>query len=238
MGNSDSKLQYRKAIIELTTKSQTVDPNNEAFWCQFWSEYISSIQDVYTLIPATEIRALREEAPSNLCTLCLKLVEKIKDCSENTFLTEKNSHHVLNCIRLLTRLLPYIYEETEWRGFFWSESPVFNKEKTISEVPLAQILLNSLINLLFIPDFTVTPHKRLSTEELHRAAIDTCEYIWEAGVGFSHSSQPNAAHDYNRIEILKLLLTAFSETMFLNPKAENHIHPNKWISHFTSFKNQ
>lgn len=238
MGNSDSKLQYRKAIIELTTKSQTIDPNNEAFWSQFWSEYISSIQDVYTLIPATEIRALREEAPSNLCTLCLKLVEKIKDCSENTFLTEKNTNHVLNCIRLLTRLLPYIYEETEWRGFFWSESPVFNKEKTISEVPLAQILLNSLINLLFIPDFTVTPHKRLSTEELHRTAIDTCEYIWEAGVGFSHSSQPNATHDYNRIEILKLLLTAFSETMFLNPKAENHMHPNKWISHFTSFKNQ
>ena len=133
MGNSDSKLQYRKAIIELTTKSQvstkwiakekktkkdicffifcsncnysvffylnlslifqTVDPNNETFWSQFWSEYISSIQDVYTLIPATEIRALREEAPSNLSTLCLKLVEKIKDCSETTFLTEKNSNH-------------------------------------------------------------------------------------------------------------------------------------------------
>ena len=76
---------------------------------------------------------MREEAPSNLSTLCFKLVDKIKDCSENSFLTEKNVTYVLNCVRLLTRLLPYIYEETEWRGFFWSESPVFNnKEKNLT----------------------------------------------------------------------------------------------------------
>ena len=27
----------------------------------------------------------------------------------------------MNCIRLLTRILPYIFEEPEWRGFFWSD---------------------------------------------------------------------------------------------------------------------
>ena len=29
----------------------------------------------------------------------------------------------INCVRLLTRLLPYIFEEPEWRGFFWSDIP-------------------------------------------------------------------------------------------------------------------
>ena len=52
---------------------------------------------------------------------------------------------VLNCTRLLTRLMPYIYEEAEWRGYFWSESPVFRKERNFSEQPLAEVLLNSLI---------------------------------------------------------------------------------------------
>ena len=58
----------------------------------------------------------------------------------------------------------------------------------------------------------------MSFQDEQRAPIDTCEYIWESGVGFSHPSQQNATHDYNRIEILKLLLTAFSETMYLPPK--------------------
>ena len=47
--------------------------------------------------------------------------------------------------------------------------------------------------------------------------IDSCEYIWEAGVGFSNSPAQNYQHDYNRTEILKLLLATFSETIYLPP---------------------
>jgi hypothetical protein len=50
--------------------------------------------------------------------------------------------------------------------------------------------------------------------------IDSCEYIWEAGVGFSNSPAQNYQHDYNRTEILKLLLTTFSETIYLPPLSE------------------
>ena len=49
------------------------------------------------------------------------------------------------------------------------------------------------------------------------ATIDSCEYIWEAGVGFAHSPPHNVIYDQNRTEILKLLLTCFSETMYLPP---------------------
>ena len=50
--------------------------------------------------------------------------------------------------------------------------------------------------------------------------IDSCEYIWEAGVGFAHSPPHNSFHDQNRMELLKLLLTCFSETMYLPPVGE------------------
>jgi hypothetical protein len=60
-------------------------------------------------------------------------------------------------------------------------------------------------------------------DEFQRAPIDTCEYIWEAGVGFSQSSPHNFHHDYNRIEILKLLLTAFSENVYLPPLGKSNV---------------
>jgi hypothetical protein len=102
--------------------------------------------DIYTLIPASEIRALREEAPSNLATLCLKTVEKLTQCVENACISQREQQEgmnqkmklkridcnyfkfilALNCIRLLTRLLPYIFEDPEWRGFFWSTSSIKN----------------------------------------------------------------------------------------------------------------
>ena len=75
---------------------KSIEANDENFWAQFWCEQITNIQDIFTLIPAVEIRALREEAPSNLSTLCLKIVQKIKDCSENSFLIEKNQIYGMN----------------------------------------------------------------------------------------------------------------------------------------------
>ena len=47
--------------------------------------------------------------------------------------------------------------------------------------------------------------------------IDSCEYIWEAGVGFAHSPHSSPGFDQHRMEILKLIMTCFSETMYLPP---------------------
>lgn len=52
-------------------------------------------------------------------------------------------------------------------------------------------------------------------------SIDSCEYIWEAGVGFAHSPPHNLHHDQHRTEIIKLFLTCFSETMYLPPIGRN-----------------
>jgi hypothetical protein len=102
---------------------QPVEPNDDAFWNQFWSESVTCVQDVFTLIPAAEIRALREESPSNLATLCYKAVEKLVEAAESGCRTQREQQMVLNCVRLLTRILPYIFEEPDWRGFFWSTLP-------------------------------------------------------------------------------------------------------------------
>nr|CAD7406046.1 unnamed protein product [Timema cristinae] len=172
MGNADTKLNFRKAVVQLTSKTQPINASDDSFWDQFWAENVTNIQDVFTLVPAVEIRALREEAPSNLATLCYKAVEKMVKAVDNSCRTHHEqqtgrratrlwtnscrTHHeqqtVLNCIRLLTRLLPYIFEDPDWRGFFWSSLPGQSQEDEEEQsMPLAQSLINAICVSL-LPD--------------------------------------------------------------------------------------
>ncbi|KOC59622.1 Protein hid-1 like protein [Habropoda laboriosa] len=235
MGNADTKLNFRKAVVQLTSKTQVIDASDDNFWDQFWSENVTNVQDIFTLIPAPEIRILREEAPSNLATLCYKAVEKLVKAVDNSCRTQREQQTVLNCCRLLTRLLPYIFEDPDWKGFFWSSLPGKEDEES---VPLAHSLLNALCDLLFCPDFTVAANRKSGPDKAEELqSIDSCEYIWEAGVGFAHSPPRYPILDSNRTELLKLLLTCFSETMY-NPPMDLSVTPNRWIQHLTSSENR
>ncbi|GJQ81764.1 hypothetical protein Trydic_g311 [Trypoxylus dichotomus] len=237
MGNVDTKLNFRKAVVQLTSKTDPIDANDNAFWEQFWSENVNNVQDIFTLVPAPEIRALREEAPSNLATLCYKAVEKLVKAVDNSCRTQHEQQTVLNCVRLLTRVLPYIFEDPEWRGFFWSSLPSQNEDEDES-LPLAQSLLNAICDLLFCPDFTVMGARKLGPDKAEDlSAIDSCEYIWEAGVGFAQTPPRSPQVDLNRTELLKLLLTCFSETMY-QPPVDISQNPNKWIAYLTSAENR
>lgn len=52
---------------------QPVEATDDVFWDQFWADTTTTVQDVFALVPAAEIRAVREESPSNLATLCYKV---------------------------------------------------------------------------------------------------------------------------------------------------------------------
>ena len=99
MGNADTKLHFRKAVIQLTTALETWPGTDDQFWDQFWSDSVTTIQDVFTLLPSTEIRALREESPSNLATLCYKAVEKMVSAADSSCRTAKEMTQVLNSAR-------------------------------------------------------------------------------------------------------------------------------------------
>ncbi|KAG8446342.1 hypothetical protein GDO86_013975, partial [Hymenochirus boettgeri] len=223
---------------------QPVEATDDAFWDQFWSDSSTSVQDVFALIPAAEIRAVREESPSNLATLCYKAVEKLVAGANSGCTSDKEKQIVLNCARLLTRVLPYIFEDPDWRGFFWSSVPGAGRGQDDDEDeegsrPLAESLLLAIADLLFCPDFTVQSHKKSgtdTTEDIH--TLDSCEYIWEAGVGFAHSPPLNHTHDLNRTELLKLLLTCFSEAMYLPPSTEGSSTSNPWVQFFCSTENR
>uniref|UniRef100_A0A1B0DCG9 Uncharacterized protein n=1 Tax=Phlebotomus papatasi TaxID=29031 RepID=A0A1B0DCG9_PHLPP len=215
---------------------QQIDATDDAFWDQFWAEHSTNVQDVFALVPPNEIRNLRQENPANLATLLYKATERLVRAVDNSCRTQAEQQIVLNCVRLLQRILPYIFEDSEWKNFFWSQLPSGN-EGDDSSTPLAQSLLNAICDLLFCPDFTVVATRRSGPDKAEELTnIDSCEYIWEAGVGFAQSPPKHSHLELRRTELLKLLLTCFSETMYRVPSTSEE--PNKWIAHFTSADNR
>lgn len=93
---------------------------------------------------------------------------------------------------------------------------------------------------MFCPDFTVSSlgRSKLGPDKAEDLAnIDSCEYIWEAGVGFAQSIPKNSLMEQRRSELLRLLLTCLSETMYRVPNINENL-PNKWIQFFTSAENR
>lgn len=143
----------------------------------------------------------------------------------------------LNCIRILTRILPYIYEAEElqpWEEkFFWGirrkrsrkaaisaevlfdESQVEDESKPVKTAdeyeevkPLAEELIDTLVDLLFFSDFTLPrpPHSKTKVSYA----------IWQSGVGCNTSIGTTKEFDNNRCEILRLLLTLTSKSMYMS----------------------
>ena len=89
MGSSDSKLSFKRAVEQLGSPGP-VEAGDEAVWDQLCQESLSSIHDVFTLLPAEEIRKLREDSPANLSTLCYKVSNfKTKMSTKKTGLSSK-----------------------------------------------------------------------------------------------------------------------------------------------------
>ena len=143
----------------------------------------------------------------------------------------------LNCIRVLTRLLPYIFEAehlSEWEDrFFWGvrrkrtgkaqlsrevlfdeaqaddQLPLRGEEEQFEEArPLAEEVIDTLIDLMFFTGFTIP--------QLPTAKSKVTYAIWQSGVGCKTSMGSNKELESNRCEVLRLLLTLASKSMYLS----------------------
>lgn len=143
----------------------------------------------------------------------------------------------LNCIRILTRILPFIYEADNleaWEDkFFWAvrrrrtKKGLLNPEVLFDEAhpetegieekqneeefedakPLGEELLDTLIDLLFLHGFTL-PYDDRSKSKVSYS-------IWSSGVGCNTAMSSSKEFESNRTEILKLLLVLSSKSMYM-----------------------
>ncbi len=147
---------------------------------------------------------------------------------------------VLNGVRILTRLLPYIYEAdhlSQWEDeFFWQPrrpssypNPKSNGRvyldglngKPVSEErkngnigpPLGEQLIDLLVNYLFFPGFTL-PARRDAQNLPELKPIYT---VWQSGIGSNKGIGMSKDNEKNAVEVLRLLLVLASRSMYHAP---------------------
>jgi hypothetical protein len=128
--------------------------------------------------------------------------------------------HTLNCVRLLTRLIPLIFEDARKSDFaerlFWQHAD--------ANVPLAITLLDSIMALLFLPRFTINdfaaPPPTLAQLRSRRNAVLPVANVWAAGIGAAEVFPSDESVQSHRVEVLKLLLTCLSGTMYQRPTVD------------------
>ncbi|KAI7356614.1 hypothetical protein KC354_g10339 [Hortaea werneckii] len=136
MGASESKLAFKEDVFRLA-REDNIDPADR-WWCQFY-QLPETAEDVFALWSPNDVRNLTinhaadrpppgtQIAPKkNLETLMYTCIGRLHALQTRRCYSDPHqpiTSEVLNCIRILTRLLPYIYEADhlqDWEDtFFW-----------------------------------------------------------------------------------------------------------------------
>ena len=99
-----------------------------------------------------------------------QIVEKLTKSVESSCRTSAEQQTVLNSCRLLTQLIPYIFEDPDWRSFFWSKPEPGMKEGA-DQTPLGKSMMISICDLLFCPEFTVSSAGNSSRDEVLKCVL-------------------------------------------------------------------
>ncbi|KAK4156450.1 high-temperature-induced dauer-formation protein-domain-containing protein [Chaetomidium leptoderma] len=237
MGASDSKLVFKKGIFRLSEERHI--PANDAYWASFW-ELPESAEDIFSLFAPADVRRTRDNALENLESLLQAVTERLFMLRHHPSFPDPEfapDREALNCIRVLTRVLPFIYEKEslqQWEDeLLWSPRRKRTRKSSIAaEVlfdggqdvqpktpvdefedakPLAEELIDTLLDLLFFSDLTVPKTLQGKPKVTHA--------IWQSGVGCNTSIPTTREHESNRCEILRLLLTLAGHSLYLSPSA-------------------
>lgn len=106
MGASASKIKFRESLTSLTTRD--VSPDDAAFWDELW-KIPSSADEVFELLTPSNARRLRDERFDNLATLFTQATAQLCQIVETPYTIYFDQ--ALNCVRVLTRVLPFLLEK-------------------------------------------------------------------------------------------------------------------------------
>ncbi|TPX35892.1 hypothetical protein SmJEL517_g01803 [Synchytrium microbalum] len=223
MGAAESKLQLRKNVFQLH-ENKKINPRDYEFFDPFFYSPETS-EDVHNLFAPADIKKTRDTAPENLVTLLTKCVEHILTFTNSTEPFDKEvGKRVINAVRILTRILPYIFEVPQSpieENLFWKAEGADGGLKDT----LGAKLCTAVVKLLFIRGFTlpdyVSDHNGLQY------------VIWAPGLGVNVGPNSTREVDCARIETMRLFLVLLSHGMYVVP-TELLNFDNRWASVFVT----
>ncbi|KAK7023762.1 high-temperature-induced dauer-formation protein-domain-containing protein [Favolaschia claudopus] len=237
----------------------------------YWDQYtilFDSASDVFSLITPQDIRRALLEAPENVATLIRVVTSRLFTLiSDHTFPSAANASvaafassfiqagtgasersttgQVLNCLRILQRVLPVVFE-VEGEGSAFELEVLWKKEEVVedpveasSEAPQF-VIEDEDDSDGEIKESTPPVNKQKKQlpsrgERLFSSIIDLlfcCGFtlptkiqvdhhkinyvIWEKGIGSTSDPGPSHAYDNNKIEVLRLLLVLLSRQIYVS----------------------
>jgi hypothetical protein len=301
MGGAESRLLFQKLTAQLVSDTPKVNELDEKFWISFWT-LPTSIDDVFSLIKISDIQELRYKNPKNFVLLLRKSIGRLKQATLNRAKnTNEDFVQILNCVGLLTRLIPVAFENWTPEGsfeelIFWKNqipsvtpsSPTSNPptdekqtteratetlapksfpqtERPISssvstsllssasktpaslstgdttslsvDRPLATQLLDIIMELLFLPNFTMA----ISTKSPHHDTENQLPLVcaWAPGIGVSSVQPSTKGMPQNRAHVMRLLIVCLSLSLFRTPEEHRQAKfQNKWLDYLVSNENR
>ena len=212
------KRRASQADILVALAQNDVSPDAHDFWDELW-KLDTTAEDVFELISADDVRHLRRERPENVVTLFTQAVAQL--CQIVHTPVPMYFGQALNCLRVLTRLLPFLLEDagSEFcEQLCWGvDAPSPEQEgddaaDAEAAEPLARLVVHATMHLLFLPGFTVDA---AAFEDEPEDALVPERALWAPGLG-GLDARPAAslALDRNRAEVLRLLLACSCEPLY------------------------
>jgi len=106
MGASASREKFRESVSALIEVD--VSPDDAEFWDELW-KIPSSAEEVFELVTPEAARKLRDERFENLATLFTQATAQLCQIVETPY--NIYFDQALNCVRVLTRILPFLLEK-------------------------------------------------------------------------------------------------------------------------------
>ena len=78
MGNTDSRAKFQQCLARLTDPAQELSLAEEAVMDQLCQDpAVSSVSELFALLPPRDVRRLKDSAPGNLRVLCVKVSQTV-----------------------------------------------------------------------------------------------------------------------------------------------------------------
>ena len=173
MGASASKIKFRESLTSLITRD--VSPEDAEFWDELW-KIPSSAEEVFELLTPANARRLRDERFDNLATLFTQATAQLCQIVETPYTIYFDQ--ALNCVRVLTRILPFLLEKGDLgendpnvEALCWATSEGNGGKKRKggkdgqdededddddddNQEPLSLLVVHAAMHMLFLPQFT------------------------------------------------------------------------------------
>ncbi|KAI8621724.1 high-temperature-induced dauer-formation protein-domain-containing protein [Chytriomyces sp. MP71] len=222
MGASESKVAFRKGVYAVASGEQAI---TEEFLAQFFLlPDTESCEDVFNFLAPKDVRQMRDEREMSFAGLVSGAVAVIAGFEPDHAKDPVRLKLVTNCLRILTRVLPFVFEtglgstieDSLESRILWSHptpSASPDAPDTPGSAPLGIVLAKALARLLFTKGFTLLPHTQTK--------------IWEHGIACLDAPGQSAATTRARIDCLRLLQTMLSAQMYYPPALAAKV-PNRF----------